>query len=532
MRRQLPAVRRSATSVVPALLFLLTACPPVFAQCPDGTPPPCGRTGRTSAAAPANSVAVLYFENQSPDSADNYLAVGLTEAIIAKLGEIPRVVVKSRYLVRRFQVQEAAPAAVGRALNVAYIVTGGVQRAGGRLRVTAEMARASSGDRVWGQQYERADGDVFAIQEDIARGVATGVAGRLLPTERIALAARPTSNNAAYAHVLRGDVLLAMRTPAATQRAITEFEAATRLDPGYTAAWARIALAEALRLDYGWGARDGAPAPDSALRRGMAAARRALALDSSSSDAWLGYGYLLTFANARDWNGAEDAMRRAVQLDPHNAEAWHQLADLMLQKIAGRPAADSALIAQVFQFAADAYRRALAADPNRPVTLRNYSGFLPPDSQALFQDSAIALEPGSWAFVNVRAYRLLARGDTAGFRRAAAAALTLAPDGMRLMARAVYANQLLAAGDTTTARTEINAIVSALPDGPVSVRVSGPLVNTMAQLGDVRLLDILERTPRGLYAFGVVAGAPEQALTHPAMRRLYNENRPPWIPAR
>jgi len=175
------------------------------AQCPDGSAPPC-RVARPAPAPASNSVAVLYFENRSRDSADAYLAEGLTEAIITQLGDLPRLRVKSRFLVRRYQggVGQADPAAIGRALGVTYLVTGSVQRAGHRVRVTAELARAASGDRVWGQQYDRGDGDVFAIQEDIARGVATGVAGRLLPAEAAVLATRPTRSNEAYDHMLRG----------------------------------------------------------------------------------------------------------------------------------------------------------------------------------------------------------------------------------------------------------------------------------------------------------------------------------------
>ena len=113
--------------------------PGLSAQCPDGTPPPC-RGARAAAAPPANSVAVLYFDNRSRDSNDAYLAEGLTEAIIAKLGDLPRLTVKSRFLVRRFRGGDAEPGTVARSLGVTYLVTGSVQRAGNRLRVTAEMA--------------------------------------------------------------------------------------------------------------------------------------------------------------------------------------------------------------------------------------------------------------------------------------------------------------------------------------------------------------------------------------------------------
>ena len=108
-------------------------------QCPDGTPPPCRSAARGTPA--PTSVAVLYFDNRSRDSADAYLAEGLTEQTIAQLGEVQRLTVASRFAVRRFRGDAAPePATVGRALNVTYLVTGSVQRAGNRLRVTAEMA--------------------------------------------------------------------------------------------------------------------------------------------------------------------------------------------------------------------------------------------------------------------------------------------------------------------------------------------------------------------------------------------------------
>lgn len=93
----------------------------------------------------------------SRDTADACLAQGLTEEIIARIGDLERVTVKSRYAVRPFRNAQTDPVQAGRALNVAYMVTGSVQRAGSRLRVTVELARASNGDRVWGERSRRID---------------------------------------------------------------------------------------------------------------------------------------------------------------------------------------------------------------------------------------------------------------------------------------------------------------------------------------------------------------------------------------
>src|SRR3989442_8649609 len=149
----------------------------LHAQCPDGAPPPCRTTHPVSVPAP-NSVAVLYFDNLSRDSADAYLADGLSEDVITRLGQIERLVVKSRSAVQRLRGAAAGdPGALGQALGVAHLVTGSVRRGGGGARGTVELGRATSGVHVWGGQYDRRDADVLAIEDDIARQVPTAIAG-------------------------------------------------------------------------------------------------------------------------------------------------------------------------------------------------------------------------------------------------------------------------------------------------------------------------------------------------------------------
>ena len=509
-------------------LLVLTASTPyrLTAQCPDGTPPPC-RGARAAAVPAANSVAVLYFENQSRDSSDAYLAEGLTEAIITQLGDLPRLTVKSRFLVRRYQggAAPADPAAIGRALGVTYLVTGSVQRAGNRLRVTAELARAASGDRVWGQQYDRGDGDVFAIQEDIARGVATGVAGRLLPAEAASLAARPTRNHSAYDHMLRGDVLLARRSPASVQGAIAQYEAAGRLDPSLASAWARIGLADAIRLNWGWG--DGTPPPDSVLANGWVAADRALALDSTSSDGWMARGYLSMYRHPRTWDGAEEGLRRAVALNPRNAEAWQQLGDLLGSKGVGHPVADS-----VQRAAMIAYQHALAIEPSRPTTLKVLANVQPSARERLvLLDSALSLNPDDYSIHFWRSTALAMLGDTARARSSADEMLRRAPEGGRVQATAFRAERAAQLGDTADARVRVEALLRDLPRaGPIELWTGSSIVTTLWQLGDrQRAVEILGRLPLSSLSWERnLATLRRLDLTDPVQRRLYEENRPPW----
>src|SRR5437899_2353475 len=221
-----------------AVAVVLVSVVPVLgqAQCPDGSPAPC-RSAAVAAPAPT-SVALLYFDNASPDSTDDYLAEGLTEAIIAQLGQVGRISVKSRSAVRRFRgVNVPDPPVIGRTLGVAYIVTGSVQRADRALRVTIELAHATTGMRVWGDQFIGVDDSLFALQDDIARRVAEGVAGQLLPAERRAVAAvRLTRNPDAYEHFLRGNYGLAQRTSTGLARATAEYRQAAALGPGFVSA--------------------------------------------------------------------------------------------------------------------------------------------------------------------------------------------------------------------------------------------------------------------------------------------------------
>src|SRR5438128_22725 len=337
---------------------LLTVYAPnrLAAQCPDGSPPPCRTTTRTPTAPTPTSVAVLYFDNLSPDTADAYLADGLTEDLIGRLGHLHRLAVKSRAAVQRFRKRDMNPLAGGRTLRVAQLLTGSVRRAGSQLRVTVELVRASDGEHLWGESYDRRDADLLAVEADIAGAVAGAISGRLQPGERTALTARPTASPEAYDHFLRGNHFLAQRTGSATARAIAEYETAIRLDPRFADAWGRMAFGYALFLDWTWPS-PGAP-PESLLARGFRAVDRALALRPASSDAWLARGDLLDYRDSSASSPLKEdgvllAFQRAVTLDPRNAEAQHQYGARLLFR-----GEDSAAV--------EAFQRTLAIDPDRP----------------------------------------------------------------------------------------------------------------------------------------------------------------------
>lgn len=441
-------------------------------QCPDGAPPPCRTAG--ARAPTANSVAVLYFDNVTRDSADAYLADGLTEAIIVRLGQVGRLEVKSRGMVRRFRDSRLEPAAIGRQLAAAHLVSGSVRRAGPRLRVTVELVRSATGNQLWAQQFDRAGTDLLAIEEDVASAVATAIAGQLLPAERRRLAARPTHNAVAYDHFLRGHYYLARRTPQGIARAIGEYEAAVRSDPAFSAALARIAYAYG--LDLGWGWQISQLSRDSLLALGNAAADRALRLDSSNADAWLGKASMMPPAGRM--RGLLDLLDRAVALDPRNDEARHFRGWAKLVGAADLPAAD-----------AD-FRAALAIEPLRPVTLwylavTAYMQRRHADSRAL-AESSLAIDPG---FVIARS--LLARiqahlGEIDSARRHVEAILAANPTGPAA-SMAEIAGSLAdhLAADTAALRRRLQRLRPGGPgSAPVRVEFGLPVAALLAYLGE------------------------------------------------
>ena len=507
-----------------ALSLLATFPGQLFGQCPDGSPPPCpGPPPRSTAAPPANTVAVLYLDNLSRDSADAYLADGLTEEITARLGLVERLAVKSRNAVRRYRGPAAGePVVVGRALGVAHLVSGSLRRSGNHLRVSVELVRAASGLRIWGAQYDRMDADLLAIEEEVASAVATAVAGRLLPRERASLAVRPTANREAYDHFLRGNYYLARRIPRAVATAIEEYQAAARLDPAFTAALARAAYGYALYLDWGW-AYPGVP-PETLLARGWAAASRVLAVDTAATDAWMARAYLLAYQAPRTLAGAREAFERAIALDPKNAEAWHQYGWILA--IQGD---DTDALA--------AFRRALAIDPERAVTWlhigavavagRHYA------EATQWLDSAIAVDPWFHLAYAYRAFARLGLGDATSALADARTAIRLGGEDP-LWGEAALTIAQARLGDTVAARARAESLATTvLRADAVGVDVGWVVAATLVAIGERdRALDALERIrPRGAHFwFDVKVPQLDPIRSDPRFQRLVAESRPPPAP--
>jgi TolB-like protein/Tfp pilus assembly protein PilF len=497
-----------------------------FSQCPDGTPPPCAaRPARVAAAAPTpTSVAVLYFDNLSRDSNDTYLADGLTEELITRLGQIERLQVKSRTAVQRYRGRPIDdPALLGRALGVAHLVSGSVRRGGGRLRVTVELMRAATGVRVWGDAFERSSDDLMAVEAEIAQAIAAGVGGRLAPAEQRSLTARPTANPEAYDRFLRGNYFIAQRAPEAARRAVAEYEAAVRLDPGFARALGRMGVAYGLFIDWGW------PFPglnaESLLARGSAAAQRALRLDSLSADAWLAHAFLLVYRNPTTFTGALPAFERAIALDPRNAETWHHFGGTL-----GAMGRDSAAVT--------ALRRALELEPERAITFENLATFRyyerRYDEAEPLVDSGLAVDPQAYYLLADRASFALTRGDTTRARAAALAAVRARPTDYVVTTEPLLIALEARAGDTVAARAHMERLLGRLGDVAHLDYVGGSSIALgFVRIGDPeRALAMLESVrPRGIELWSILRDpAFDPIRRDPRFQRLVEETRPPELP--
>jgi len=299
------------------------------------------------------SIAVLPLENLTGDSAQEYFADGMTDALITDLARISSLRVISRTSAMRYKGARKTLAEIAQELNVDAFVEGSVVRSANRVRINAQLIQAAPERHLWANAYERDLTDVVALQGDVARAVATEIQIKLTPQEQARLAGPRQVNPEAYEAYLKGRYYWEKRNEAAINTAIEYFEQAIKVDPNFALAYA--GLADAYNI-AGFGVVASMPRAEAAARC-KAAAVKALELDNSLAEAHTALALLKQVAD-RDWAGAEVEFRRALELNPGyaNAYLWYSQ---FLRKM-GRRDEDLAMT-----------RRALQLDPISPIMLRN-----------------------------------------------------------------------------------------------------------------------------------------------------------------
>ncbi len=268
------------------------------------------------------AIAVLPFDNLSPDPENEFFADGIHEEILAHLSQIGGLKVISRTSVMAYRDRQANLRTVAEELNVTNILEGTVRRQQDRVRVTAQLIDALSDEHVWTEVYDRNLTDVFAVQSDVARNVAIALRATLTAAELERIEDRPTDNLEAYDHYLRGRQFWHQRSVAAFDSAIKHLNQAILLEPRYARAYAALAETYVLLPEYG------GPSIPEILPLARAATERALTLDPDLAEAYSASGYLKAVFEW-DWDAAERDYLRALERNPDYATAHQWYGELL-----------------------------------------------------------------------------------------------------------------------------------------------------------------------------------------------------------
>jgi TolB-like protein len=271
----------------------------------------------TAVATPAvaisdKSIAVLPFVDMSEKHDQEYFSDGLSEELIDHLAHIPDLKVIARTSAFAFKGKNEDMRTIAAKLGVANLLEGSVRKAGGELRITAQLIRASDGVHLWSEIYDRKLIDIFKVQDEISRTVAKALNAALngTPASGAQSAAKGTTNIEAYNLVLQGNYFLSRFDKGDVARAIEQYRRAVRLDRQYVLAWAKLARAYANLEVVG----DGQPASEATIK-GRDAAEQALAIDPNCAEAYYARGAIRSFLG--DWAGAQSDYERAAALDPY-----------------------------------------------------------------------------------------------------------------------------------------------------------------------------------------------------------------------
>ena len=260
------------------------------------------------------SVAILPFTNMSGDPEQQYFSDGITEDIITDLSRFHALFVIARNSSFQYRDKAIDVKRVGRELGVQYVVEGSVRRVGSRVRITAQLIDAKTGNHLWAQRYDRDMEDIFAVQEEVAQSVAATVSGRVEAAGRDQALRLSSSALKAYDLVLRAKALMLTYTKANNEQARVCAENAVALDPSNARAYAQLAWCQWLNCMACW-----TEDREEALAKAYEFAQRAVDLDESDSFTRWQLGLVHLFR--REYDEARLELEKAIEMNPNDSEA-------------------------------------------------------------------------------------------------------------------------------------------------------------------------------------------------------------------
>ncbi|MDT7605407.1 MAG: eukaryotic-like serine/threonine-protein kinase, partial [Acidobacteriota bacterium] len=367
------------------------------------------------------------------DTGDEYLGVGLADALVARLSAVRRFVVRPTSSVLRYG-GDIDPLEAGRALGVDYVVTGTIRRAGDSIRVSAQLLDVREGATRWARKFDAKSGDVLHLEDTLSEQVATALLPHLTGEEQRELSKRGTESPEAYEAYLRGRFYWNTFTEEGFAKALVSYSRAIAIDPTYAAPYGGMADY------YNWLGVYGVMPFAECSAAAREAARKAVELDPTSAEAYTALGFA-TITHDFDWSSAERQHLRAIELNPKYATAhqWYgfhltmearfdEAISEMLRARSLDPLTPSILQAlgwcyyqaRRFDEALDTYRRLLEIEPNFAYGLATYAWTLrnvgEHEEAVRMMQKAVAISGGGQFFLTNLAAAYAAAGRDAEAR--------------------------------------------------------------------------------------------------------------------
>lgn len=401
-------------------------------------------------ATPRFTICVLPFANMSGDPEQEYFSDGITEDIITDLSKVSALAIVSRNSAFMYKGQNVDIPKVACDLKASHVLEGSVRKAGGRVRISAQLVDGESNNHIWAERYDRDSSDIFALQDEISEAIVKALKLRLLPEEKKAIERRGTDNAEAHNLYLmaRQTYITGQEYDGRSAEAIVRLSArATQIDPRYAQAWALMAIGHMKLRDVRGGNSE----------EGMAAAEQALALDPDLAEAHAIKAQILLADGEAEAAAAE--VRMALELNPESYEV------------------------------------------NRSAGRLNYQLHRYEDAVRYYEKAALLMEADlNSATMLISGYKAL--GDTAGMRRAAQLALkrtesVLSHDQNNSMVAGYSAYALAALGEGERAKARMErallidpenfnmrynfgcALCTYLKDKEAALGMLGPLFDTI-----------------------------------------------------
>jgi len=274
------------------------------------------------------SIAVLPFDNLNGNPEQEYFSDGLTEEIIAALSSVPELFVIARNSTFTYKGKPVKVQQVSEELGVRYVLEGSVRKGGDKIRITAQLIDAITGNHLWAEQYDRNIDDIFAVQDEITKNIITALQVKLTKGDEVKAASKGTNDLDAYLKYLQANELINKINPQSNALAKQLAQEAIALDPEY--AWAYYVLSRSHMMEVWVGT---SKSPKESIGKAMELVQKAIALDKTLSEAYGQLGFLYSMTKQHDKAIAQ--AEKAVALNPNSAYAHFILGKILW--FAGRP---------------------------------------------------------------------------------------------------------------------------------------------------------------------------------------------------